>query len=217
MWATLRRLPSAVLLLVQLVIILTVPLLNDGVTAQAVSWALSALALVLVAVIIHRMPIFNAVGFVFVVVALALNGAVWLGWHDLAVWANVIEGVAYLYGAAGIVLYVLQDHEVTRDELFAVAAGFTLMAWGFAFFYSALQGVFPHSIIAAVNSDAPRTWIELLFMSFSAQTNTGLGDVIAVHPLGRAISAVQMFCGVMYVVLIVSRLVGLSLSQSARK
>ena len=210
-----RRTPSAVLLL-QLLIILTVPLLSHSLAAQAVSWCLSALALILVAAIIRRTPVFNAVGLVFVVLALGLNAAVvWLNADAWAMWANVVEGVAYLYAAVGIVLYIMQDRDVTRDELFAAAAGFTLMAWGFAFFYSALQLVFPHSIIAAVNNDAPRTWIELLFMSFSAQTNTGLGDVIAVHPLGRAVSAVQMFCGVMYVVLIVSRLVGMSISQGA--
>lgn len=209
-----RRTPSAVLLLLQLLIILTVPLLSRSLAAQAVSWCLSALALILVAVIIRRTPVFNAVGLVFVVLALGLNAAVvWLNADAWAMWANVVEGVAYLYAAVGIVLYIMQDRDVTRDELFAAAAGFTLMAWGFAFFYSALQLVFPHSIIAAVNNDVPRTWIELLFMSFSAQTNTGLGDVIAVHPLGRAVSAVQMFCGVMYVVLIVSRLVGMSISQ----
>ena len=209
-----RRTPSAVLLLLQLLIILTMPLLSRSLAAQAVSWCLSALALILVAVIIRRTPVFNAVGLVFVVLALGLNAAVvWLNADAWAMWANVVEGVAYLYAAVGIVLYIMQDRDVTRDELFAAAAGFTLMAWGFAFFYSALQLVFPHSIIAAVNNDAPRTWIELLFMSFSAQTNTGLGDVIAVHPLGRAVSAVQMFCGVMYVVLIVSRLVGMSISQ----
>lgn len=209
-----RRTPSAVLLLLQLLIILTMPLLSRSLAAQAVSWCLSALALILVAVIIRRTPVFNAVGLVFVVLALGLNAAVvWLNADAWAMWANVVEGVAYLYAAVGIVLYIMQDRDVTRDELFAAAAGFTLMAWGFAFFYSALQLVFPHSIIAAVNNDVPRTWIELLFMSFSAQTNTGLGDVIAVHPLGRAVSAVQMFCGVMYVVLIVSRLVGMSISQ----
>ena len=205
-----RRTPSAVLLLLQLLIILTMPLLSRSLAAQAVSWCLSALALILVAVIIRRTPVFNAVGLVFVVLALGLNAAVvWLNADAWAMWANVVEGVAYLYAAVGIVLYIMQDRDVTRDELFAAAAGFTLMAWGCAFFYSALQLVFPHSIIAAVNNDVPRTWIELLFMSFSAQTNTGLGDVIAVHPLGRAVSAVQMFCGVMYVVLIVSRLVGM--------
>jgi hypothetical protein len=211
----LRRTPSAGLLLVQLLIILTVPLLGQSLAAQAVSWCLSALALVLVGVIIRRTPIVNVWGIVLVTIALVLSvGVVFLGWTSLAVLANLVEGVAYLYAAIGIIMYIMDDHKVTRDELYAAAAGFTLMAWGFAFFYSALQGVFPHSIISAVNVDAPRTWIELLFMSFSAQTNTGLGDVIAVHPLGRAVSAVQMFCGVMYVVLIVSRLVGMSIGQA---
>ena len=207
----LRRTPSAVLLLLQLIILLTTPLLADTASSHAVSWALGTLALILVAVIIRFSPVFNAVGFVLVGVALTVSALVaWAGMADLAVWANVAEAMAYFYAAWGMVMYMLDDHEVTRDELFAAAAVFTLMAWGFAFLYSACQILYPHSFTAAVNVDAPRTWLELLFLSFTSMSSTGLGDIIPITPPARVISAIQMFTGVMYVALIVSRLVGMA-------
>ena len=48
---------------------------------------------------------------------------------------------------------MLDDHVVTRDELLAAAAVFTLLVWGFAFLYSACQLVYPNSFTVAVNSE----------------------------------------------------------------
>lgn len=205
-----KKLPSAWLLLIQFVILVTTPLLSDDIASHAISWVLSALALILVAVIIRQTPVFNAIGLVLVASALVLSLLVaFAGYTHLTVWANLFEGAAYFYAAAGMMMYMLDDHVVTRDELFAAAAVFTLLAWGFAFLYSVCQIWYPHSFTAAVNSDAPRTWLELLFLSFTSMSSTGLGDVIPITPPARVISAIQMFSGVMYVALIVSRLVGM--------
>ena len=50
---------------------------------------------------------------------------------------------------------MLADHEITRDELFAVGATFTLVAWGFAYVYTVWQAIEPGSFIAAQHPDAP--------------------------------------------------------------
>ena len=203
------RLPSAWLLLVQLVMLVTAPILSSNTGTHAFSWVLSALALLLVGVVIRDSPVFNTVGFILVGAALVLSGLVAFGQTEWTLWANIVEGSAYFYAAIGMILYMLADHDVTKDELFAAAVVFTLLAWGFAFFYSACQIVYPHSFTAAVNSDAPRTWLELLFLSCTSMSSTGLGDIIPISPPARVISAIQMFSGVMYVALIVSRLVGM--------
>lgn len=36
--------------------------------------------------------------------------------------------------------------------------------------------MYPNSFTAAVNSEQPRTWLELLFLSFTSMSSTGLGD-----------------------------------------
>ena len=52
---------------------------------------------------------------------------------------------------------MLADHEITRDELFAVGATFTLVAWGFAYVYTVWQAIEPGSFIAAQHPDAQRS------------------------------------------------------------
>ena len=127
------RLPSAWLLLVQLVMLVTAPILSSNTGTHAFSWVLSALALLLVGVVIRDSPVFNTVGFILVGAALVLSGLVAFGQTEWTLWANIVEGSAYFYAAIGMILYMLADHDVTKDELFAAAVVFTLLAWGFAF------------------------------------------------------------------------------------
>jgi Ion channel len=205
----LSRLPSAWLLLVQLVILVLAPLTNDSLTSHAISWCLSALALLLVATIIRKSPIFTAVGLGFVILGLGLSGMVAFGYDSksIQVAAHLVEAVAYFYGAAGLVLYMFEDEYLTRDELFAAAAVFTLLAWGFAFLYSVCQIWYPGSFNTLPGE--PRTWLELIFLSFSIQSSTGLSDILPLTPTARVLTALQMFSGVMYIALVVSRLVAL--------
>ena len=49
---------------------------------------------------------------------------------------------------------MLEDHEITRDELFAVGATFTLAAWGFAYLYQVIQAIEPGSFTAALDPPA---------------------------------------------------------------
>ena len=105
---------------------------------------------------------------------------------------------------------MLADHDITRDELFAVGATFTLVAWGFAYSYVVCQAIEPGSFTAAVSPEGDRTWMELLFLSFTTLTSTGLGDVIPIQPFARALVMVEQVAGLAYVAIVVSRLVGLT-------
>lgn len=208
-WHHLSSLPSAWLLLVQLLILILAPLTNYSVTSHAISWSLSALALLLLATIIRNSPIFTGFGLFFVIVGLALSSSVLLGFDSPTVYAatNLVEAVAYFYGAAGLLMYMFEDEYLTRDELFAAAAVFTLLAWGFAFLYSVCQVWYPGSFNTSANES--RTWLELIFLSFSIQSGTGLSDIVPLTPAARVLAALQMFSGVMYIALVVSRLVAL--------
>ena len=104
---------------------------------------------------------------------------------------------------------MLEDHVITRDELFAVGATFTLVAWAFAYTFTVYQAVEPHSFTAAVNASQDRTWIELLFLSFTTLSSTGLGDVIPITPFARGLVMLEQVAGVAYIAMVVSRLVGL--------
>ena len=108
--------------------------------------------------------------------------------------------------------HALADRTVTTDELYAVGATFTLVAWGFAYVFDALQMAQPGCFIAAVDADQPRTWMELLFLSFTNLTSTGLSDVVPITPQARAVVMIEQIAGLGYVALFVSRLVGLTIA-----
>jgi hypothetical protein len=109
--------------------------------------------------------------------------------------------------------YMLADREVTTDELYAVGATFTLVAWAFAYLFVTLQITQPGCFIAAVNPEQPRSWMELLFLSFTNLSSTGLSDVVPITPQARAVVMMEQLAGLGYVALFVSRLVGLTISR----
>ncbi len=129
--------------------------------------------------------------------------------HSLIlVMSHACEAAAYFSAAYGLLRYMFHDRYLTKDELFAAAAVFTLIAWGFAFLYSICQILIPKSFQNR-NVTGLQSWLDLLFLSFSLQSATGLSDLIPISPEARLIAMLQMFCGVMYLALIVSRLIAL--------
>jgi len=125
--------------------------------------------------------------------------------------------VFYFYAAASLIRYMLADTRATTDEIFCAGATFTLLAWAFTYVFVACQALQPGCFAAAVNSDSPRTWTELAYLSFALLSSTGIGDVIPLTRQARSLAAFEMFVGVMYLALVVSRLVGLALVRKAKE
>lgn len=217
-WSLLHRHPSAFLLAVQLLGILLYPVMEDTDAGRALFGAFGIGVMALAVWVVNRSPAINWIGWLLATPAVALSLlATWGGQTQLLVWAYLLEGALYFYAAAGLIAYMLGDHRVTADELFAAGATFTLLAWGFAFAYAVCQVWYPGSFTAAVDSDQPRSWVELLFLSFTTLSATGLGDVVPITPPARALAMLEMFSGVMYVALVVSRLVGLTMLRVDRR
>jgi hypothetical protein len=124
-------------------------------------------------------------------------------------YSSAFEAVLYFYAAGALITYMLADHEITRDELFAVGATFTLVAWAFAYSYIVCQAIEPGSFTAAVDPSADRSWMELLFLSFTTLSSTGLSDVVPIKPFARSMVMIEQVAGLAYVAMVVSRLIGL--------
>ncbi|MEO6119028.1 MAG: ion channel [Methylotenera sp.] len=203
--------PSAWLLLVHLVSIVLHPALEVVKFNQAIFSCFNVAALTLAVWVVNRSPAINWVAWVLAVPAVTLTIMYVVNENtQYLLWAQILESIMYLYTAIGLVMYMFNDDIITRDELFAAANTFTVLAWGFALAYSVCQQIYPGSITGIVNPDQPRTWVELIFLSFSILSSTGYGDVMLVHPIAKVIGTFQMFIGLMYMALIVSRLVTLT-------
>ena len=61
--------------------------------------------------------------------------------------------------------------------------------------------------------DAPRTWFELLFLSFTNLTSVGLSDIMPVLPHARSWVMIEQVAGLLYVALVISRIVGLTITR----
>ena len=132
-------------------------------------------------------------------------------------YSAALEAVLYFYATYGLIRYMLADHVITRDELFAVGATFTLVAWGFAYVFVVWQAIEPGSFTAAVDPEAQRTWMELLFLSFTTLSSTGLSDVVPIDPFARSLVMIEQLVGVAYIAVVVSRLVALTIPRDAMK
>ena len=198
----------------QLIAILVYALTEDSSAGRALFsvFGVLTLALVLLAVRSSPGPIWAAVLLGIPATILLLIQAI-TNSDDLLPWSSALEAIIYFYAVGALLAYMLADHEITRDELFAVGATFTLAAWGFAYTYVVCQAIEPGSFTAAVDPEGERSWMELLFMSFTTLSSTGLGDVVPVKPFGRAIVMIEQVAGLAYVAMVVSRLVGLTVMR----
>jgi hypothetical protein len=212
-----RKQPSAVLFAAQLSALLLYPALEGREVGRPLFSVLGIAFLGLVVLAVRGSPTWTWVGVLLAVPASVLLLAQAVSGSDaLLPYSSALEAVLYFYAAAGLLAYMLADHDITRDELFAVGATFTLVAWGFAYVYIVCQAAAPQSFTAAVSPNADRTWMELLFMSFTNLSSTGLSDVVPIRPFARSLVMLEQVAGVAYIAMVVSRLVGLTVMRARR-
>ena len=208
-----KRHPSAVLLMAQLLGVVLFPFMDASPTGRALLSLFALFVLVLAVWTVNATPVLLWVSLVLglPVVVLTILEAVYPTNAGIVLWSSVLHAAFYLYTTYGLLRYMFNDRTVTRDELFATGATFTVVAWAFAYLYVAVQVIWPGSFAAAVDSASPRTWVELLFLSFTALTSSGPSDVVPVLPHARALVMIEQVAGLGYVGLVISRIVGLTL------
>lgn len=205
-----RREPSALLLAAQLLGVLLYPFMEGSDVGRALFSVFGIAILGLVVLAVRSTPALT-----WAAVLLGIPATVLLliqavtGDDALLPYSSAFEAVLYFYAGYALLRYMLADHVITRDELFAVGATFTLVAWAFAYTYTVCQAIEPHSFTAAVDPQDARSWMELLFLSFTTLSSTGLSDVVPIKPFARSLSMIEQIAGVAYVAMVVSRLVGL--------
>ncbi|MES2993184.1 MAG: ion channel [Pseudomonadota bacterium] len=212
--ARIRRHPSGILLLVQLAGMLLYPFIENTEAGRIGLGAFGIVVLVITTRMVRQTP-----GLTWFSALIALPAIVLLGLQalfdmpHLLPWSAGLEAVFYFYAAGSLIAYMMADWHASADEIFCAGATFTLLAWGFTYLFILLQALQPGCFAAAVNAADPRTWTELMYLSFALLSSTGIGDVIPLTPHARAIAAVEMFVGVMYLAAVVSRLIGLTLQK----
>jgi Ion channel len=206
--------PSAVLLGVQLLGVLLYPFMERTAVGRGVFEIFGGVVLALAIWSVRKLPGPTWIAIILAVAASALSITdAFTNSVVLQVASAVCHALFYFWAAGSLMAYMLADFTVTTDELFAVGATFTLVAWAFAYVFAIMQVAQPGCFIAAVHPEAQRSWMELLFLSFTNLSSTGLSDIVPITPHARAVVMIEQLAGLGYVALFVSRLVGLTISR----
>jgi hypothetical protein len=207
--------PSAVLLVVQLVGVLLYPFMDPSPVGRAALSLFSLVVLVLAVRAVRATPALTWVSWLLglPIVALTILEAVDPSNGAIVFWSSTLHAAFYAYTSLALIRYMFLDRFITVDELWATGATFTVVAWAFAYAFMAIQVVWPGSFIAAIDPEAPRTWFELLFLSFTNLTSVGLSDITPVLPQARSIVMIEQVAGLLYVALVISRIVGLTVAR----
>lgn len=214
-----RRHPSAVLLVVQLLGILAYPFLGEQTVGRAVFGLIGLVALALAVVAVRATPALTVVSLVLglPVVVLTVWESLSPGNDAVVLTSSVFHAAFYAYTAYALIRYMFADDVVTADELWATGATFTVVAWAFAYVYTAAQVVWPGSFTAAVHPAADRSWVELLFLSVTTLSSTGLSDIVPIRPPARSLVMVEQIAGMLYLALVVARITALTVTRIGRE
>ena len=208
-----RRHPSAFLLAAQLLSLLLYPLMGDSTGGRLLFGAVALVVVPLAVWVVNRSPFATGIAWLLAIPAMLMTVVGVLFEHEaLLPISAMLEAALYFYAAGSLISYMLHDHKVTSDELFAAGATFTLLAWGFAYAYFVCQAWYPGSF-TGFEPERPRDWMELLFYSFTNLSATGLGDVLPVSSPARVLTMLEQFAGVGYIATVVSRLIGLTIMR----
>jgi hypothetical protein len=213
-----RHHPSAFLLAAQLLSLMLYAAFDGIHSGRALLGAFSVIVLALAVWVVSRSPAINWIAWVLAIPAFILSvlSALFVD-PLLLVWSSLLEAALYFYAAGSLIGYMMEDRRVTTDELFAAGATFTLIAWGFAYVYLVCQTWNSGSFVGTTRPGEPRTFIELLFLSFTNLSAAGLGDILPISSLARVLVMLEQFAGVAYIAVVVSRLIGLTIVHRDRK
>jgi hypothetical protein len=210
--------PSAFLLAAQLLSLILYAVFDGNAGGRALLGTLGILILTLVVWVIKRSPAIRWMTWLLVVPAFVLSilSALFVD-PILLVWSSLLEAALYFYAAGTLIAYMMEDYLVTSDELFAAGSTFTMLAWGFAYVYLVCQLWFPDSFSNGLNPGQLPTFLELLSLSFSNLSATGLSDIMPRTASARVLVMLEQFAGVAYIAVVVSRLIGMTIVRQQEK
>jgi hypothetical protein len=150
-------------------------------------------------------------------VVLTVWEAVSPGVESVVLWSSIFHAAFYFYTAYALLRYMFDDHVVTTDELYATGATFTVVAWGFAYVYLAVDVLAPDSFTVVGDPLQAKAWFEMLYLSVTTMTSLGLSDIVPVKPHARAFVMLEQIAGMLYLALAVARIMALTVARTTAR
>ncbi|HKX13491.1 MAG TPA: potassium channel family protein, partial [bacterium] len=139
--------------------------------------------------------------------------------------AGIVFTMIYLLYTAGILFrHVVKSRSPTFHTIFASLCIYLLTAYIWAFGYSLLEDTIPGSFRFNPDLFAPvakgkHLYSHLyyfIYFSFTTQTTLGFGDILPASPWSRMMTSMEAVLGQLYLVVMVTYLIGLHITERAR-
>ncbi|WP_211209429.1 potassium channel family protein [Thiofilum flexile] len=132
------------------------------------------------------------------------------GWASLMV---AITSILY-HGVMCFILaqYTFRARKVMTDIVISATTLYLVIGSGFAAIFATIEWIEPGSFVAS--SGAKIQWQQLLYYSYVTLTTLGYGDITPAYFYAQAFASFEALTGVLYTVILLSRLVGLYSSQN---
>jgi voltage-gated potassium channel len=114
-----------------------------------------------------------------------------------------------------ILRHIFQQQEITRDTIAGAAAVYLLFALMWAFIYIVLEHLQPGSFATSLTQTLEERNI-FIYFSLVTITTLGYGDIAPVTYIARSLAVLEAVVGQLYLVVLVSWLVGMYVSKKSR-
>lgn len=202
-------LPSFNMLLVLLASVVAYPFAEATQGLRPAAHLLDVIAVLLVVRLVRSEHTIWASGWVIALPAVALQ--FWyLAQPAASVEVAMLTAQLAFHGWAIVALmsYVLRDEVITRDELFALAGIYVLMALFWASAYALVIHFDPAALVINESNDPDgrTSWADLVYYSMTTLTSTGYGEITPLSPAARSLAMLQQVTGVLFVAILIARL-----------
>lgn len=134
----------------------------------------------------------------------------------LIILSDVFGIFFFAFAAIVILTSVFRSYEIDVEVICGSIVVYLLWAVVFAFLYSLLEVVQPGSFSLAEGHSA-QTDLLFLYYSFVTITTLGYGDMTPLSELASSLAIVEAVTGQLYIAVLIARLVGIHVAQSAAK
>jgi len=128
---------------------------------------------------------------------------------------RIFGAVFFAYVLIIMISYLFKEKNVTVEVITSAISVYFLIGLMWTFVFSLLEILHPGSFV--LNSQSQVKDIDQLFYySFVTLTTIGYGDITALTPPAGSLSALEAMMGQIYLAVLVARLVGMYIFQSAK-
>jgi len=143
---------------------------------------------------------------VVIATAMAYYGTIFENWQWIRGVGEFLSAVPLVWAALMVIRWIARQRVITIEAVVAGILVYLLIALTFTGIYGGLADISSNDLFCAPNGDG--TASERAYFSLTTITTTGYGDFVACTSIGRAFAVSQAVFGQIYLVTIISLLVG---------